>query len=80
MGTSSLTIRNIPQEVLDRLKERARQHRRSMQGEILEILEVASQAPIQRLSARQVVERVRALGVATPAESVELLRADRDGR
>lgn len=80
MRTSSLTIRNIPEAVLARLKERATRHRRSMQGEILEILEVASREPVHLLNARQVSERVRALGLATPSKSVDMLRADRDGR
>lgn len=80
MATASLTIRNIPQDVLERLKERAARNRRSMQGEILQILEFAAQEPATRLTADEVLERVRELGLQTPAEAVDMVRADRDAR
>jgi plasmid stability protein len=66
--------------VLRRLKERAERHRRSMQGEILAILESAAAEPERRRTATETLAFVRSLGVATPAESVEMIRADRDGR
>lgn len=77
---ASLTIRDIPRPVLRRLKERADRHRRSMQGEILAILESAAAEPEPRRTAIETLAFVRSLGVATPAESVEMIRADRDGR
>lgn len=80
MATASLTIRNIPQDVLERLKERAARNRRSMQGEILQILEFAAQEPATRLTADEVLERVREVGLQTPAEAVDMVRADRDAR
>ena len=78
MATASLTIRNIPQDVLERLKERAARHRRSMQGEILQILELAAWEPTTRLTASEVLGRVRDLGVSTPTEAADMVRADRD--
>ena len=51
-----------------------------MQGEILAILESAAAEPERRRTATETLAFVRSLGVATPAESVEMIRADRDGR
>jgi antitoxin FitA len=75
---ASLTIRNIPQPVLDRLKARARQNHRSMQGEIRAILEDAAIAPRRSLS--EAYARMRATGVTSAAASATLIRADRDVR
>ena len=36
---ASLSIKNVPDEMLNPLRERAQNHRRSMQGELLTILE-----------------------------------------
>jgi plasmid stability protein len=79
-GIVSLTVRNIPKPVLERLRARATRHRRSMQGEVLAILEAAAaEAPVKR-SATEILQRVRSLGVATPEEALEMIRVDRDGR
>jgi plasmid stability protein len=80
MGIASLTIRNIPKPVLERLRARATRHRRSMQGEVLAILEAAAAEASPKRSAADILQRVRALGVATPEEALEMIRADRDGR
>jgi len=80
VSTASLTIRDIPRPVLERLKARAERHRRSMQGEILAILESAAVEGVSRRSVAETLEYVRSLGVRTPAESVDMIRADRDGR
>jgi plasmid stability protein len=76
----SLTVRNIPRPVFEQLRERAARHRRSMQGEILAILEAAAGDRSVRRTALETLQRVRSLGLATPAESVEMIRLDRDGR
>ena len=77
---ASLTIRNIPRDVLARLKARATANRRSMQSEVLQILEAAAREPASRLGAADVLERVRSLNLTTPAESADMIRADRNGR
>jgi antitoxin FitA len=80
MKTASLTVRNIPRPVLDRIQARAARHRRSMQGEILAILEAsAAQADAGR-TVTEVLKQVRSQGLRTPAESTEMVRADRNDR
>lgn len=76
---TNLSIKNAPDEVAHRLKQRAARHHRSLQGELLAILEEAVREPCT-LTVDQVLAEVRRLGLATPSESVTMLRADRDGR
>jgi antitoxin FitA len=78
MGVT-LSVENVPEELAAKLQERASRFRRSLQGEILMILEKAAVQP-ERLSPREVFERVQAMGLRTPSESAALIRQDRDGR
>ncbi len=80
MATASLTIRDIPRPVLEQLKARADRHRRSMQGEVLAILESAAADPAPRRTVAEALAYVRALGVRTSADAAGMIRADRDGR
>jgi antitoxin FitA len=75
----NLSIKNAPEEVVQRLKARAAQHHRSLQGELLAILEEAVQPP-RTLTPREVLAEVRRLGLSTPAEAAAIVRADRDAR
>lgn len=75
----NLSIKNAPDDVVRRLKERAARHHRSLQGELLAILEDAVRPP-SVLSPEGVAAEVRRLGLSTPAEAAEMVRADRDGR
>jgi len=73
----TLRVENVPEEVAARLEERAKKSRRSLQGELLRILEKAV-AEEGRLNATQVLEKVRSLKLKTPAESAAFVRQDRD--
>ncbi len=71
-----LTLRNVPEPVLRALRSRARRSRRSMQKEILAILE---EAAIDRAS---MVEQLRALRTRLGAEMTldEIHQAIEEGR
>lgn len=75
----SLSIKNVPDPIARLLRQRAARNRRSLQGELLAILE-ESVTGAQTMSPSQLVARVRASGLATPAESASFVRADRDAR
>jgi len=75
----NISVKNVPDEIVERLKERAARHHRSLQGEVMAILEDAAK-PRPYLTAIEVVERARAMGISTPAEAVDIIRADRDAR
>lgn len=63
--------------MVEQLKLRARQNHRSLQGEVLAILEAAVRTS-PRLGIGEVYERVQRLGLRTPSESAAIIRADRD--
>ncbi|UPY36004.1 Arc family DNA-binding protein [Sediminicoccus sp. KRV36] len=73
----TLSIKHAPDHVVQRLRERAARNHRSLQGELLAIIEKASMEP-PVADALAVLEAVRALGLETPADGVEIIRADRD--
>ena len=74
----NLSIKNAPDRVVQRLRERAERHHRSLQGELLAIIEAAIQdGP---LTPAEILSEVRRMGLRTPGEAVALIRADRDGR
>ena len=72
----SFTIKNVPDDVADRLRRRAARNRRSLQGELLSILEAASREG-DRLTGLQLLDRVRHLELHTPDEARDLVREDR---
>ena len=73
--TVTLSIKNVPDELAQRLKERAALNHRSLQGELLAILE-SVEPP--RQSIKDIYGMVKASGVKTPSESAEMIREDRD--
>ncbi len=76
--SASLTIKGIPDDVLECLRERAKRNRRSMQGEVLTILEDTLKP--RRITIEELSRRVEESGLRTPSESVQMIREDRDAR
>jgi plasmid stability protein len=75
----NLSIKNAPDDVVARLKLRAQRNHRSLQGEMLAIIEEAVGVP-RALTVEEVMRKVEALGFTTPSESAEIVRSDRDSR
>ena len=75
----NLSIKNVPDELAQRLRERAAGNHWSLQGELLVILEQSVEEKAT-LSPREVLAEVRSLGLSTGAEAAELIRDERDGR
>ncbi len=73
----TLSVKNVPEKLAARLRERAARNHRSLQGELLDILEEAARP---RLTIDDLAEKVKALGLKTSADSVDIIRAARDGR
>lgn len=83
----TLSIKNAPDDVVERLRERAVRNRRSLQGELLTIIEAAADPYAQardaardtgKLTVEELLADVRRLRIIVPGDSGELLRADRD--
>ena len=75
----TLSIKNARDDVVRRLKARAARNHRSLQGELLAIIEeaVRDEAPLEP---RDVLAEVQRLGLRTPSEAAQMVREDRDGR
>ncbi len=78
MGVS-LSIKNVPEDWVERLRERADRHHRSLQGELMSILELTLE-PDKRRTVEELLEEIRKQGFSTPSEAAAMIRADRDGR
>ena len=75
----NLSIKNASGDVVERLRRRAARNRRSLQGELLAIIEAAAREE-QPATPADVLAEVRRLGLRTPSEAAALIRAGRDGR
>jgi len=74
---ANLTIRNLDDEVVAKLKARAKAHHRSLEAELREILTRTARAPVS-LNRRAIAEQIAAMTPDVPqTDSVELLREDR---
>ena len=75
----NLSIKNAPDDVVERLRQRAERHHRSLQGELLAIIEAAVREN-GAATPGEILAEVRGLGLQTPGEAAALVRADRDRR
>jgi plasmid stability protein len=73
----NLSIKNAPDDLVARLRRRAERRHRSLQGELLAILQEAVGSE-RDLSPAELFAEVRRLGLRTPADSAGIIRADRD--
>ena len=77
--TLSLSIKNVPDHVVERLRARAVRNRRSLQGELLDLIErAADELPAK--SARDVYERAMKLNLPAGESATDIIRDLRDGR
>lgn len=74
----NLSIKHVSEEVVERLHRRAKRNHRSLQGEMLSILE--NTAMSRRISVDEADKHLRALNFTTGSDSVRMIRKDRDGR
>jgi antitoxin FitA len=75
--TVTLSVKNVPADLARRLRERAARNNRSLQGELLQILEEAGQS----LSLDDIAALAKKLGVKRERnESTQWIREDRDAR
>jgi plasmid stability protein len=73
----NLSIKNVPDEFVRALRQRAARRRRSILGKLLAIIEEAVR-PDQELSPTQLLAEVHSLGLRTRGDSANIIRVDRD--
>jgi plasmid stability protein len=74
----NLSIKNAPDEVVERLRRRAAKNHRSLQGELMAIIEAASEPEADPLTPKEYLAYVRQMGLRTASDSADIIRADRD--
>ena len=75
----NLSIKNVPDHIAEQIRRRAAKHHRSLQGELIALLEETVKKE-QVLTPKELLAQLRASGMRTPAESAESIREDRDAR
>jgi plasmid stability protein len=78
----NISIKNVPEEKVERLKARAKRNHRSLQGELLSLIDEALAMPAENapLTIDEFVEEGVRMGLSTPAQATEWIRRDRDSR
>jgi plasmid stability protein len=79
MGVN-LSIKNVPVEKVELLKQRAKANHRSLQGELMAIIDQAANvaAPRKFKTIDELSQYVDSLGLSTRDEAVQMIREDRD--
>ena len=77
---ASVTIRNLDDEVVKALKEQAKEHNRSLEAELRQLLTEVTEMRKRREAFWKNADRIRKMtpGDRPQTDSVELLREDRD--
>ncbi len=74
----NLSIKNVPEALVEQLRIQARRNHRSLQGELLSILERVVHP--STLTLDRAHQQIKALGFETGDDALEMIREDRDGR
>ncbi|HZC46460.1 MAG TPA: hypothetical protein VE243_08280 [Candidatus Acidoferrum sp.] len=75
--TVTLSIMNVPDRLVKRLRRKAAMHKRSLQGELMAVLEDATSPA--RLTVEELREKVRRFR-PVPGDSTRMIREERDAR
>jgi len=75
----NLSIKNVPDHLAGEVRKRAAKHHRSLQGELISILEEIV-AQEKRMTPDRFLKELRPLNLKTPSESLKIIRRDRDAR
>jgi plasmid stability protein len=79
----NISIKNVPEEKVAQLKARAKRNHRSLQGEVLALIDQALAAAASEpktMTVHELVEHGKRLGLRTGNDSVRWIREDRDSR
>ena len=73
---TDIAIADLPDDIVQRLRERAARNHRSLQGELRAIIE--DSVKLDRVKIDEYRARIRALGLRSRSEAAAIVRADRD--
>jgi len=75
----NLSIKNVPEDLANRLRQRAAKHHRSLQGELLAILEEAL-SKYEVITPSELLSKIREMEIHTTSDSALWIRENRDAR
>ena len=75
----NLSIKYVPEHIAEQLRRRATRHHRSLQGELLAILEETLTSEVS-FTPEELLAEVRKSGLKTRQESTKFIRQDRNAR
>ena len=75
----NISIKNVPDHIAEKLRRRAAKNHRSLQGELLAILE-KSVAEEETMTPTEFLKAVKSSGLQTPEEAAGIIREERDAR
>jgi len=75
----NLSIKAVPDTLVEKLRSRAEKNHRSLQGELITILEESLERP-RSLSMDESIRKLRHLAVTTASDSTKGIREERDRR
>ncbi|MDO8837076.1 MAG: Arc family DNA-binding protein [Vicinamibacterales bacterium] len=74
----NISIKDVPDDIAEALRLRAQANHRSMQGELMAMIERhTNERPFKAL---ELWNDIQKLGLRTPSESTQWIREDRDSR
>lgn len=73
----NLSIKDVPEEQVEILRQRAKRNHRSLQGELRAIVDEISK-PSQKKPIGEIVKRLQQLSITRAEESTKWIREDRD--
>ena len=74
----NLSIKNVPDALVNHLRRRAKKNHRSLQGELMALIE-QTVSP-EKLSVEEARSKICALRYQTGSDGERMVREDRDGR
>jgi plasmid stability protein len=74
----NLSIKEVPDELAEALRDRARWNHRSLQGELMAMVEIHTR--VRPFKAIALWQEVQKLGLRTDDDSTQIVREDRDSR
>ena len=75
----NLSIKHVPEHIAEQLRRRATRNHRSLQGELLAILEEGLASEVS-LTPEELLVEVQKLDLKTRGESTKFIRKDRNAR
>ena len=73
---TNISVKNVPDEIIGKLRQRAKRHHRSVQGELMAILEEATSPT--KLTIEQAEAVLKAIGLHTGDDSTSWIRELRE--